>query len=244
LRADSSIGKLAARQQPHLGHRIEAALRVGIEGADRVDLVAEEVDAIRHRRAHRKEVDQAAAHRVFARRDDLADVGVAGERQLRLQRRFVELLLGAEVKRRAGDEARRCEPHERRRRRHQDDVDLAAADPPQRLEPLGDEVLVRRERVVRQRLPVGEDGDAQLRREERDLVGEALRVGGLGAEDRDGRALGTLALGEAREQQSVGRAGRAGQREALAGCDVGEEHDGGSQRVPRATKVSILKGVP
>ena len=66
-------------------------------------------------------------------------------------------------------------------------------DPPQRRQPLGDQVLVRREGVVGQRLPVGEDGDAQRRREEGDLVGEALRVGGLGGEDRERRAAARAA---------------------------------------------------
>ncbi len=219
--------KLAPGQKAHVGHRVEAPLGVGIEGADRVDLVAEQIDAIRHVRAHREQVDQAAAHRVLARRNDLAHVRVAGERELRLQRRLVEALLGREVERVAGDEAGRCKAYERRRRRHQDDVDVAAADPPERRQPLRDQILVRREGVVRQRLPVGEEGDAQSRREERNLVGEALRIGGLGREDREQRSFGALLLGEASEQQRVGRAGRAGQREALAGGDVGEEHEGG-----------------
>jgi hypothetical protein len=219
--------ELAAGQEPDLGHRVEASLRVRIEGADRVDLVAEQVDAVRHRRAHREQVDQAAAHGVLAGRDDLAHVGVAGERELRLQRRLVEALPGREVERVAGHERRRREANERRRRRHQDDVDVAAPDSPERREPLRDQVLVRREGVVGQRLPVGKDGDAKRRREERDLVGEPLRVGGLGGEDRDDLGAGALLLGEAGEQEGVGRTGRAGQREALAGGDVGEEHEGG-----------------
>ncbi len=40
--------ELAAGQQAHLGHRVEAALGVGVEGADRVDLVVEQVDAVGH----------------------------------------------------------------------------------------------------------------------------------------------------------------------------------------------------
>jgi hypothetical protein len=58
--------KLAARQQSHLGHRIQAALAVGVEGSYRVDLVAEQVDPVRHQRAHREQVDQSTAHRIFA----------------------------------------------------------------------------------------------------------------------------------------------------------------------------------
>ena len=85
--------ELAARQQAHFGHRVEAALAVGVEGPDRVDLVAEEVDAVGHGRTHREQVDQSAAHRVLAGRDDLADVRVAGQRELRLQAGLVELFL-------------------------------------------------------------------------------------------------------------------------------------------------------
>ena len=42
------------------------------------------------RAAHREEVDQAAADAELARRDDLRDVLVAGERELRAQRVDVE----------------------------------------------------------------------------------------------------------------------------------------------------------
>ena len=127
VRAASSIGNSRPGQQPHLGHRVEAALRVGVEGADRIDLVAEQVDAVGHGRAHREQVDQAAAHRVLAGRHDLADVAVAGERELRLQRGLVEPLLLLEVEGVAGQEARRREAHQRGRGRHQHDVDVAAA---------------------------------------------------------------------------------------------------------------------
>jgi hypothetical protein len=40
--------ELAARQQAHLGHRVQAALAVGVEGADAVDLVVEQVHAVGH----------------------------------------------------------------------------------------------------------------------------------------------------------------------------------------------------
>jgi hypothetical protein len=83
--------ELAARQQAHLGHGVEAALAVGVEGADRVDLVVEQVDPVGLRRAHREQVDQPAAHRVFAGADHLRHVLVAGQGELRLQRRLVQL---------------------------------------------------------------------------------------------------------------------------------------------------------
>ncbi|MPM49585.1 hypothetical protein SDC9_96315 [bioreactor metagenome] len=40
--------ELAAWQQAHLGHGVEAALGVGVERADRVDLVVEQVDPVGH----------------------------------------------------------------------------------------------------------------------------------------------------------------------------------------------------
>jgi hypothetical protein len=250
--------EFAAREQAHLGHGVEAALRVRVEGADGVDLVVEQVDAVRHGRAHRKQIDQAAAHGVLARRDDRAHVGVAGQRELRAQRRLVEPRLLAEVEGRGREEGGRRQAGERRARGQQDDVDAVVAfsaggrlrrvgrglrasgrrragvaaaqalalamQAPQRGQALGDEILVRGELVPGQRLPVGEYGDAQVRREEGQLVGQALRVGGLGADDErqlPGRGAGR---GEVRDQQRIGRAGRARQREALAGNEGGQLH--------------------
>ena len=96
--------KFARRQEPHVTHRIEASLRVGVEGADRLDFVAEQVEPVRQRRAHRVEVDQAPAHAEFAGRDDLRDVRVAGESELRAQRVHVEPLALREKERMRGEE--------------------------------------------------------------------------------------------------------------------------------------------
>ena len=234
--------ELAAGQQPHLGHRVERALRVGIEGADRIHLVAEQVDAIRHRRAHREQVDQAAAHRVFAGRNDLAHVGVAGKQQLCLQPRLVEPLALLEVEGVRGEEGGRREPHQRRRRRQQHHVDLALADAPQRGQPLGDQVLVRREGVVGQGFPVGKDGDGEARREERQLVLEPLRVRRIGGDDGNERCARRLArLGEAREQQRVGRTVRARQGEAPARRERGRQAHRGRRRGGRGHGEALHK---
>ncbi len=58
----------------------------------RLDLVAEEIEPVGQRGAHREQVDQSAADAEFAGRDDLRHVRVAGERELRAQRIDVELL--------------------------------------------------------------------------------------------------------------------------------------------------------
>ena len=196
--------KLAAGQQPHLGHRIQAALAVGVEGADRIDLVVVQVDPERHRRAHREQVDQAAAHRVLARRHDLAHVLVAGEHQLRLQPGLVQPLLLLEQEGGGGQEAGRREPGQRGGGGQQHDVDLALQHLPQGGQAFGDQVLVRAEGVVGQGLPVGKHRHPQCRVEEGQLVGQALGVGGLGTDD--GQRPLPAGLGVAREPgQSAAR---------------------------------------
>ena len=217
--------EFASRQKSHFGHRIEAALRVGIEGADRVDLVVEQVDAKRHERTHGKQVDQSTAYRVFARAHDLSDVRVAGEGELCLELRILQLLFGFEVKGIARQKRRRRQPIQRRGGRHEDDVGLFLADAPQRGQPFADEVLVRRKAVVGQRLPVGKKRATQLGREEGDFVDEALRVVSVSGEDCGGAARGFLACRQLRQHECVGRQRRARQRESLARRKVGEVHE-------------------
>jgi len=53
--------EFARRQQPHLVHRIDAALGVDVECAQRLDLVVEQVDAVGQGAARWEEVDQPTA---------------------------------------------------------------------------------------------------------------------------------------------------------------------------------------
>ena len=55
--------RLAHRMQVHVIDLAQRALRLGIEPAQRLDLVAEQLDAHRMRRERRVDVDHAAAHR-------------------------------------------------------------------------------------------------------------------------------------------------------------------------------------
>ena len=57
---------LAHRHEVERAHLADRALRLGIEGADRFQRVAEEVEPHRLRHAGREKVDDAAAHRIFA----------------------------------------------------------------------------------------------------------------------------------------------------------------------------------
>ncbi len=101
-----------------------------------------------------------------------------------------------------------------------------AVQAPQRGQALGDQVLVRRELVVGQRFPIGEHGDAQVRREERQLVGQALAVGRLGADHQRQLPLRGARGRQVGDQQRIRRAGRARQRVALSGNERRQLHGG------------------
>ena len=203
--------ELAARQQADVRHRIQAALRVRIERADRLELVVEQVEPVGQRRTHREQIEQSAADRELARRDDLRNVLVAGEHELGAQRVDVDLLALAEEEGVAGDVLRRRDPVQRRRRGNDEHVHPARgrlAQPVQRLQPLRDEILVRRQRVVGQRLPVRQRADGQRGVEVADLLDETLRVQRVGGEhdqQRAARPCGGCRLGE---QQGVAGARR------------------------------------
>ncbi len=195
--------ELARRQQAHFVHLVHGALRVDVEGAQRVDLVVGELDAVGERAPHREEVDQPAANAVLAGRDDLGDVAVAGGRELGAQPRPVEARALLDEERVAREVRRRRDALQGGRRRHDCDVAVAGRDPVERREPLRHEIVVRREAVVGQGLPVGQKCDAEVGREPRDLVPEALRLERGRADDRQRAARRR----EACERERVGRAG-------------------------------------
>ena len=125
---------------------------------------------------------------------------IAGGGELRLEALEIESFARAQEEGVRGDVGRRAHAHERGGRRHDRDIEVAALDAIQRRQALGDEIVVRRELVVGQRLPVGQQAHAQLRREPRDLVDQALGIERGGADDGDGMLL----LRQARERERVG----------------------------------------
>ena len=141
-------------------------MRVGVEGADGVDLVVEQVHAIGLERAHGEQIDQAAAHRVFAMADHLGHMLVAGQRELGLEFGFVQLLTLLELKGIAGQKRGRGQAIKGRGGGHDDHIGtmllVALVDAPQRGQALADQILVRREAVVGQGFPVGKQCAAQL----------------------------------------------------------------------------------
>jgi hypothetical protein len=233
--------ELAAGKQPNVVDRIEAALRVGVEGADRIEFVAEQVEPEGQARAHREEVDQAATHAVLAGAHHLRHVLVAGEHQLRAQLVFGELLTLAEEEGVRGEEGRRSKPLERGGGGHHDHVARALLQRVQGVEALRAEILVRRQAVVGQRLPVGQQPHAQGGFEPGDLGGQSLRIGGRSGEDGQGAGLiGPLAAagktrGDAADQQRVAAA-RAGVEDVVGAgtrLDRDRRQDVGESRFDR-----------
>ncbi len=198
--------ELARRQHADLVDRVNGALRVDVEGLDRIDHFIVEIQAIGQRAAHREQIDDAAAHADFAGRDHLRDVLVAGGGELDLELLEIELGARAQEEGAPRDVRRRAHPHQRGRRRHDGDVEIAALDAIERRQALGDQIVVRRELVVGQRLPVRQQADAKLRREPGDFFGEALGVERGGGDHRDRM----LFLREARERERVSGSGEPG----------------------------------
>ncbi len=198
--------KLARGQEPDFRHLVERALGVRVEGADRLDLLVHQIEPVGESAAHGKEIDQAAAYAVLARRDHLRDVAVAGEGELGSQRVQIERLSRLQEKTVRREKGRGREAGERGRRRNDGGVEVLAHDAVERREALRHQVVVRREMIVGQGLPVGQQQHRELRREPRDLVLQALRLGRPGAEDH----RRPRSLRDARERERVARAVKAG----------------------------------
>ncbi len=194
--------ELARRQQPHLVHLVDRALGVHVEAADALHHVVVELDAVGHRAAHRKEIDQAAAHAVLAGRHHLRDVRVSRRRELGTQLIGREPCSLFEMERAGGQILHGREPAERRRDRQDHHLERAPGKLIERREPLGDQVLVRRKLVVGERLPVGKQAHLDRRIEKRNLVQQPLRVRPGSGDDGDGMARSR----ELRDQQRVGGA--------------------------------------
>ena len=135
--------ELAAGQQLDGLDRVQAALGVGIEGAQAVQFVIEEVQPVGQRRAHREQVDEAAAHRVFAGAQHLFDMLVTGQRELGLKGSFVQLHALGELEGARGEPRGRCQPVRGRAGGHQQHVQLATLQAIQGGKALGDQILVR-----------------------------------------------------------------------------------------------------
>ena len=100
-RATGRQQELGGGQQQRTLDRADRALVGRVEGAQRIDLVAEELDPDRQRQRRREDVDDAAAPRQLAAAGDLGDRHVAEVEQLAQERVLVDP--GAEPQLARGD---------------------------------------------------------------------------------------------------------------------------------------------
>jgi len=164
---------------------------------------------------------------------------VARQRELAFELGFVELLFGLELEGVARQKGGRRQPVQRGGGRDQHHIGgfgvLALADAPERGQPLGNQVLVWRKRVIRQGFPVREHHAAQAGGEKHHFIHQPLRIKGVCRHDGGELAGGLFTFGQLREQHGVGRADRAGQGEAFTGVQDRQVHGEGKTETPPAS---------
>ena len=180
---DAVLGEqhLAHGQHDDLVARAGRALAHGIERADRLQRVAEQVEAQRLGRAGRKEIDQAAADGELAWLHHGFRAAVSVLAQKFGQPGDVERLALAQHDRRLGIEAARRHPLQRSAGRCQHDARrrarlLGRGEPGEGLEPLRHDIGMRRQAVVGQAIPGREDQHLALGRKEAQPVLLALEA--------------------------------------------------------------------
>ena len=182
--------ELARGEQVEALQFLDGTLRFGVEAADAVDDVVEEVDAQGRLAAHREHVEQRAADCKVAGLRDLRHARVARTRQAQPELFELERFAGVEAECMPIDERARGEALQRRWQVHEHDAALERRQPCQRPQALRNDVRVRRELVVGQRLVTREPEDGQARRaEESQFLLEACR-GGCIVRDQQDRACG------------------------------------------------------
>ena len=178
-------GNLLGGQDPYRVYALDGALRIRIECPQAIDLVVVEVDPERQFGAHGEDVHQRTAHGVLAAFGDSTDIAIPGALQVDALGLHGEMRSGLEHERLGFDKCRRRQPlHQCLHRRHQHAA-LRSGQGIERREPFRDDVLVRREVVVRQCFPVG----------------EGKRFGGPAGEESDFPPHANGVLGVARDVQ-------------------------------------------
>ena len=131
-------------------------LRLRVERSQCFDLVVEQVDAHRRRAAGREHVEHGAAHGELTGLGDLLHAQIAMLAQALRHLRGIEPVADGERQRARDDELRRRQPLEQRAGLEDQGLGLAAREPVQREQAVGEQILRRRDGLVRQRLVVGE----------------------------------------------------------------------------------------
>ncbi len=224
--------QLAAGRRPEPVQRLDGALVGDGEGADLVDLVAEELHPDRVLLGRWEDVDDAAAHRELAALLDQVDAGVGGVDQPgddlledggradpQLDRRQVAQTLDLRLE----DRTHRRHHHLDRSRRG---VVAGVAQAAQHGQTTADRVAARAEPLVRERLPARVVGDAGRVEQITELGDQLLGLPGGGG-DREHRAPSAGQAGDQERPQRLGPGQLVRGEPTLDG--VG--HRGGEQRV-------------
>ncbi|MCY1352807.1 hypothetical protein D9M69_391260 [compost metagenome] len=220
--------ELAGRQQADGLHLVHRALGLGVEGAQGLDLVVEQVDPIGQVAAHGEQVDQGTTHGELAVFVDGVHATVAGGFQA--QPHLVDIQLLADVQHQAGtqQEAGRRQAVEGSGDGHHQHAAFDSGQSVKGVDALGNDVLVRREEVVGQGFPIREVQYVQVRGEEAELLLQAFGGLAVGGEQQREALAGACRLGNGKAQGGTGQvapvllAGDGGQgREAQYGRGQG-----------------------
>ncbi len=153
--------KFAPGQHAYFLDGIERTLRIRIEGTDRFNRLTEQIDPIGQCRSHREQINQAAAHRIFTGRHDLRYMGIAGQRQLRFQPRFVQCFALLEKERIGGKEGGWRHAYQCGGRWHDQHIAMAILHFIQCCQSFRYQILMRRKRIVGESFPIGQQMTAQ-----------------------------------------------------------------------------------
>ena len=191
----------------------DAALGGGVEAADAFDLVAEEIEPQRFVLARREEVDQAAAHGIFAGVGDRVGARIAVRLKQRRKLVAIDPLAGREPGDELANAERRQRPLQRRIDRGDEQLgaDELALERVQGRQPLRRRSQRRRAAVVGQAVPGREGQRLELGRE---IVGGIDDRAHRRLVGRDEHGAGAAVRGRAREiggepgQEARGHAGQ------------------------------------
>ena len=175
-------GEFLGRQHIDARHLFDGHLGLDIEGAQGVDFHVKEVDAHRVAQPHGEDVHQRAPNGELAAMSHRIHCQVARCLQPLALGVHVESLPDLERKRLAIDEGAWRQPLHERRRRHHQNAPLDGGQLAQGGQPLGNDVLMRREGIVGQRLPSRKMQDVR--------TGWCVKTHFLEAADRRCRVVG------------------------------------------------------
>ena len=193
--------KLARGQDPQRVRLAGGQLRLRVEHPQAVDLVVEEIDPDGLHSAGREHVEHRSAHRELARLRDLlhAQVAVLGQRAD--HRAVLELVADFELQRARDDEIARRQPVEQRAGLDYERERLAASELVEAQQAVGEQVLRRGDRLVRQRFVARETANRGAA-EELDLALDPVSGRGARRDHADRAAVAGRGLG-GREAQAA-----------------------------------------